>query len=110
MINILRNGLVIITLLFSLSASALTLQEAKGEGLVGEQPNGYLGIVGNATPEVRALVEDINSKRRNAYQNIANKNNTQLKDVEQLAGQKAIRKTASGNYVQQPSGGWQTVP
>ena len=110
MINILRNGLVVITRLCALSAFALTLQEAKGEGLVGEQANGYLGIVGSATPEVRALVEDINGKRRNAYQNIADKNNTQRDAVEQLAGQKAIKKTARGNYVKQPSGEWQTVP
>ena len=108
MTSILRNGLVIIALLFSMNASALSLQQAKSDGLVGEQANGYLGIVGKATPEVKALVKDINTKRRNAYQRIADKNGTQLNAVEQVAGQKAIGKTASGQYVKKRTD-WEQV-
>ena len=107
--NVLRISLVIIALLFSLQAFALSLQEAKSDGLVGEQANGYLGIVSSSTPELKTLVEDINKKRRAAYQRIADKNGTELGAVEQLAGQKAIGKTARGNYVKQRSGGWEKV-
>ena len=38
---------------------------------------------------------------------IATKNGTNLDAVTALAGQKAIAKTAPGNYVQNASGGWE---
>ncbi len=110
MIQLLRNGLVLLALLFSVSTFALTLQQAKNEGLVGEQADGYLGIVGKETADVRTLVDDINRKRRAAYQNIATRNNTDLHAVEQVAGQKAIGMTASGQYVKPHSGAWRQVP
>ena len=40
---------------------------ARAEGLVGEQPDGYLGIVGSATPALRTLVNSINIQRKAAY-------------------------------------------
>ncbi len=84
---------------------ALSLDEAKIKGLVGEKPDGYLGLVSGGG-EVQALVNEINQKRRQAYQDIANRNKTNLKDVEALAGEKAIQNTKPGHFVQSPSGGW----
>ena len=78
--------------LFSLPASALDLRQAKSEGLVGETPGGYLAAV-------NSLINDINSRRKAAYQNIAKKNGTPLSTVEQLAGKKAIDETPAGQYV-----------
>ena len=40
---------------------------ARAEGLVGEQPDGYLSIVGAATPALRTLVNSINIQRKAAY-------------------------------------------
>ena len=82
------------------------LHQAKAAGQIGEQPNGYLGVVGNAPPDVRALVEDINRQRRAAYQGIAQKRGTSLPAVEALAGKQAIEKTPPGQYIQTPSGQW----
>jgi len=93
-------------LAFSLAASALTLDEAKRDGLVGEQPSGYLGVVAKSTPEIEALVRDINQKRRAAYEGIARRNGTELLPVEQLAGKKAIEQTPVGQHVKLPSGEW----
>ena len=51
---------------------ALSLQEAKAQGLVGEQANGYLAAVkSDASADVKALVDDINVKRKEKYQSIA---------------------------------------
>ena len=86
---------------------ALSLSEAKDQGLVGERPSGYLGIVGAAPSSgVEGLVTDINRQRREKYQEIATRNHTNLQAVELLAGKTAIEKTLPGHYVQLPSGNW----
>lgn len=86
-------------------AMALDVGGAKAQGLVGEQPDGYLGVV-KATPEAVALAADINAKRREAYDAIAKKNGTTLDQVATLAGQKAIEKTPPGSYVKASNGQW----
>lgn len=93
--------------MFATSAWALDLQDAKAQGLVGEQLNGYLGAV-KPSAEVNALVADINARRKAMYQEIAQRNGTSVLAVEKLAGQKAIEKTLPGQYIQSPSGSsWQ---
>lgn len=106
--NVMRSGLLIATLCFCMNAFSLTLGEAKEQGLVGEQPNGMLGVVKAPTAEVAALVKVINGKRNAAYQDIAHRNGTDVGVVQQLAGEKAIEKTPVGQFVL--SGGqWQKV-
>ena len=84
---------------------ALSLDEAKAQGLVGEKVDGYLGAVqGSTSGDVQALVADINSQRKALYQSIAKQNGTSLPVVEKLAGEKAIQKTTSGQYVNTGSG------
>ncbi len=87
------------------SAFALSLDEAKANGLVGEKANGYLGAVNPANAEAQALIEDVNQKRRQAYEDIAKRNSTNIRAVETLAGEKAIQNTKPGNFVEGP-GGW----
>jgi|SRR5687768_9590857 uncharacterized protein YdbL (DUF1318 family) len=86
-------------------AFGLSLEEAKTRGLVGEKPNGYLGMVDPTFPDVQALTSDVNQKRRQAYEEIAKRNRTQLDAVEALAGEKAIQNTKPGHFVEGP-GGW----
>jgi uncharacterized protein YdbL (DUF1318 family) len=80
-------------LLITQPAFSIDLQTAKDQGLVGETPSGYLAAVKSPSPEVSALIESINS-------------NTSLQAVEQLAGKKAIEKSAPGSYVK-VGGSWQ---
>jgi len=89
----------------TVSAQALTLQEAQSKGLVGERQDGYVGIVRDA-PGVKALVDDINLQRRQLYRDIARKNNIPLNTVEKLAADKAIKRAPAGEYVQDASGNW----
>lgn len=105
--NLIRSGLLIVSLCFCMSAFSLTLGEAKSQGLVGEQPNGMLGAV-VSTPEVAGLVADINGKRKAAYKEIAQRNGTDITVVQQLAGKKAIAKTPAGQFVMS-AGQWQQV-
>jgi len=94
------------TLLVSVSSTAwaLSLDEAKAKGFVGEKPSGYLGAV-TPSGEVQALVNEINGKRRQAYEEIAKRNGTALSAVEVLAGEKAIQNTKPGHFIEGP-GGW----
>lgn len=84
---------------------AIGLEDAKTQGLVGEQSDGYLGVVRSAA-DVNALVADINAKRKQKYEEIARRNNTSVQVVEALAGKTAIEKTPPGQYIKAPSGGW----
>jgi len=97
--------------LMPLLAFGVTLDEAKQQGLLGERPDGYLGL---ATTTVSAkiveLMKDINRKRREVYQGIAEKNGTALSAVEALAGKKAIEKTPSGQLIMKPNGTWVPKP
>ncbi|MEQ9518513.1 MAG: YdbL family protein [Parvibaculum sp.] len=89
-------------------AHADGLGDAKAAGLVGEQLNGYLGIVsGSAGADVQSLVADINLRRKDSYRSIVDQTpGATLSAVEILAGQKLIGMTPAGQYVQSPSGGW----
>jgi len=79
-------------------ALALDLDTAKDKGWVGERYTGYLGVV---KPEsgVKALVDEVNQKRTQAYKDLAAKNGIALQEVEKIAGKKVIEKTKPGNLV-----------
>jgi hypothetical protein len=101
--------IIMISLGFSTFTFALSLDEAKSKGLLGEQPDGYLGIVNTPTPELNSLKNNINQQRQALYQDIAKKNGTEISAVEQLAGKKAIEKAPPGTYVKSTDGQWQKI-
>lgn len=82
---------------------AMDLQEAKDQGFVGETTTGYLEAVPPPSTVTKALIEDINEKRKAHYRQIAEKNRTPLATVESMAGAKAIEKSKVGHYVKQGS-------
>jgi len=87
------------------SAWAISLDDAKQQGLVGEMQNGYLGVVIDSA-EAQSLVASINEKRKSIYLNLARKNNITMEQVMALAGVKAINKTQAGHYIQNTAGKW----
>ena len=97
--------IAIIVLKTASVVSALSLDEAKAKGLVGERPTGYLGVVNSSNTEAQTLIADINQKRQQAYEDIAKRNRTPVKTVERLAGEKAIQSTKPGHFIEGP-GGW----
>lgn len=86
-------------------AAGMSLDSAKDQGLVGEKPDGYLGII-VARPDVLSLVNEVNSKRKARYLELAEQNGITLAQVEKLAAQKAFNKTESGHYLL-VDGNWQ---
>lgn len=98
---------ILLPLLLSQAAVAMSLDVAKANGYVGEQYDGYIGVVHHNVPEdVHALVSNVNAKRRAHYQSISQKTQTSLANVEALAGQKAIERTPAGQYIKLKGGGW----
>ena len=86
---------------------ALTLQEAKNDGIVGELRNGYVGLVVESAPsEVVAMVRDINNQRRELYRQIAQENGISVEQVAALAFEKAVEATPAGQYLQNAAGDW----
>jgi len=88
------------------NAWSADLRTSKAEGQIGEQLNGYLGIVTSAPDDVQTLVKEINQKRKAVYQNIASKNGTSLQAVEKMAGKKTTHKTPPGQFIRSSSGAW----
>ncbi|MCB2068108.1 MAG: YdbL family protein [Erythrobacter sp.] len=80
---------------------------ARAAGQVGEKMDGYLGIVGAATPALRAMVDDINIRRRAVYAEQAQANGATLEEYAFTAGCLAISRTTAGEMYQAPDGSWQ---
>ena len=103
---------VFLTLLISLMAVSVAsavspLTQPKADGLIGEQANGYIGLVKQNVPaDVKKLVNEANANRKAGYKKIAANQGTSLKDVEKVGGQSAIQKTLRGNYIRDASGVW----
>jgi len=94
-------GALLIGLLSISVAVAGPLDQPKADGLIGEQANGYLGLVSQDVPaDIKALVRDVN------YQSIAQKQSVALSEVEKVGGTTAIDKTLRGNYIKDSSGRW----
>ena len=59
-----------------------TAAELRATGAVGEQANGYLGIVGGgASPALRAQVNAINVRRRASYTDLAARRRVTIEEV-----------------------------
>jgi uncharacterized protein YdbL (DUF1318 family) len=80
---------------------------ARAAGQVGEQPDGYLGVVGSASADLQALVNNINIQRKKQYTAQAASGST----VQQMAfvtGCNLILRTEAGEKYQTPDGRWLT--
>lgn len=97
--------LIATVLVVASSAFALDFDSAKRKGLVGERPDGYVEVVGDASSDVRALASDVNAKRRAAYEKVARQNGAPVADVAKIAGKKLIDGAPSGTYVK-INGSW----
>ena len=82
------------------------IEAAKTEGIVGEQIDGFLGIVGRADPAIQRKVDEINAGRRSVYSNLAAREGQPLSVVARLTGEKLIADAARGTYILDETGVW----
>ena len=89
------------------NAWAIDIRGAKVEGLVGEANTGFIAAVQTpASAEVRALIEDVNKKRKAKFNSTAEKTGTTVAQVAHRFYELAVEKTAPGNYYQDSGGRW----
>ena len=81
---------------------------ARAEGQVGEKMDGYLGIVGTPNPALRAMVDDLNIKRRAVYAEKAPAASATIEEYALTSGCLAISRTVPGEKYQAPDGQWHT--
>ncbi len=100
-----RSWIVALVLAIALPALALDLDEARAKGAVGERSDGFVAAVKDSpSDEVKALVDEVNAKRRAAYEEIAKRNGAPVEAVAALAGQKLIANLPAGQFVNDGSG------
>jgi len=89
------------------NAWAVDLHSAKAQGLVGEANSGYLAAVKKpVSNEVKALIADVNAKRRVKFQNTAKNTGTTVAQVSNRFYELAVKKTSAGHYYQGKNGSW----
>lgn len=98
--------LIALTLLAS-SVFAADLKSAKASGLVGEQNNGYLGIVvPNPPSDVQQMVNSVNDQRKAHFAQIAAKTGVSLDEAAKVFAKEAYERTEAGHYLQDSNGKW----
>ncbi|WP_285709269.1 YdbL family protein [Erythrobacter oryzae] len=113
MLNAKSASLAALAAIAVLAAPALAQRDpafdaARAAGKIGEKVDGYVGIVGAETTELRRIVDDINIKRRAVYAERAQAKNATIEEYALTIGCQQILKTQPGEKYQAPDGSWQT--
>ena len=91
--------------------TAYAFQDAAGQlrasGHVGEQADGYLGLVAAAPGDVRSQMEAVNIQRRAAYTQLASQRGATIEEVAAAtACQLFSTRVGPGQYYRLPDGVW----
>ncbi len=83
------------------------LDAYRANGVIAERFDGYVEIRdSNAPSEARALVSDVNAKRRALYTQRANESNVPVAEVGKVFANKIAGTAPPGTYFLQPGGGY----
>lgn len=89
-------------------AQGAAVTAALASGAVGEQSDGYLGINGSVSADVRSEVDAINIKRRAAYTDLAAKRGVTVADMAAATGcQTLAGRVRQGQSYRIAAGPWQ---
>ena len=98
---------LVLLLSFSANSFALSMDQAKSQGLIGENSSGYLASVkANPSAAVTAVINSINAKRKAAYVKTAASANVSIDVVEKRVAQRLSSKAAKGAYLRNAAGVW----
>jgi uncharacterized protein len=93
------------------TAYAYAMQDASAQlrstGLVGEQADGYLGLVGSASASVRAQMDQVNIQRRAAYTELATRRGVTIEEAAAATACTLFQtRVGPGQYYRLPDGVW----
>lgn len=83
-------------------------EAARAAGQVGEKMDGYLGVVGGGSGDLRRIVDDINIKRKAVYAQKAQEQHATVEEYAFTSGCLLISQTRPGEKYQAPDGSWKT--
>jgi uncharacterized protein YdbL (DUF1318 family) len=79
----------------------------RSTGQVGEQADGYLGVVGSVSSSVRAQVDSVNIQRRAYYTDLAQRRGAKIEEVAATTACELFRtKVAPGQFYRGTDGVW----
>lgn len=106
-LRLLMGGLVVtLGLALALPALAETLDGARAKGLIGERPDGYVGIVSSAAgPDVQTLVNNINEQRRAKYEQISKQKGVPVEQIGAITAEKIITEHLQPGWYYMDAGG-----
>lgn len=108
--SLLGGLLVALAMAFAAPAMADALDDARAAGLVGERPDGLIAPVSaNAPANIKSLVQSVNAKRLQKYQQISAEQGVPVEQVGAITGEKIINEVLQpGWYYMDSSGNWLT--
>lgn len=94
------------------AAASAVVEDAKSKCVVGEQSDGYLGVVDPiaASEEVKREVRSINQQRKAVFADLAARNGVTIEDAAALTGKRLVENAPSGQCVMLPDGTWAKQP
>ena len=99
-------SILLASFLVSTPAFALTLDQARQQGLVGEATNGLLVLRDNNHAQARNLVNSINAERTQAFKTGASNAGVALEVFQIRAGERIRQQLPSGVWYQDANGQW----
>jgi uncharacterized protein YdbL (DUF1318 family) len=81
---------------------------ARSAGQVGEKVDGYLGYVSPPSPALKAVIDELNIKRKAVYAGKAAAAKATVEEYALTSGCLLISQTVPGEKYQGPDGSWQT--
>jgi uncharacterized protein YdbL (DUF1318 family) len=100
-------GLIAVQAAAQTSAEKATVDAAKAQGVVGEQGDGFLGLViGSAGADVKGAVAAINAGRAAAYKGIAAKTGVSDVAAGEATARQLIDRLPPGEYYRPLNGAW----
>lgn len=84
------------------------IEAAKSAGVIGERIDGYLGIVndGAVDASLQRRVNEINARRRAAYDQLAEDTGATTAQVARITGEKQIERARPGEWYLNEQGLW----
>lgn len=87
------------------------LDQARAQGVVGEQADGYLGIAKGGSADIKSRIDAINIKRRAAYTDLAAKRGATVQEVAAATACELLQsRVPAGGMWRDEAGAWRSPP
>ena len=89
-------------------AQGAEIEAAKAAGVVGERIDGYIGLVDDGAVDASLMrrINEINARRRAAYDELAQQAGATTAQVARLTGEKQVERVPVGHYYMDETGAW----